>query len=238
MRRYDAARDSDGTAAAPSPLDVRSTPGTVFRGICARQNPARCYVRQRESINALSGVFYLQVTADIRRHLFVSQELPGKTMVRLPKPLREKEFRMSLSKNAKSRIVTVAAPLFLGFVMPWFLQANRGIRGEAQFKLDPSAMLASTVAEVLAAIAFVVVFIASLLYFAKQSDARKLLLLAGVVSLIAFIAFTLTYSLYIHGSVYGWIYYALFQMFPGLILVVGYITAAIAAPLIKPSSRN
>ena len=57
MRRYDAARDSDGTAAAPSPLDVRSTPGTVFRGICARQNPARCYVRQRESINALSGVF-------------------------------------------------------------------------------------------------------------------------------------------------------------------------------------
>lgn len=182
--------------------------------------------------------FYLQVTADIRRHLFVSQELPGKTMVRLPKPLREKEFRMSLSKNAKSRIVTVTAPLFLGFVMPWFLQANRGIRGEAQFKLDPSAMLASTVAEVLAAIAFVVVFIASLLYFAKQSDARKLLLLAGVVSLIAFIAFSLTYSLYIHGSVYGWIYYALFQMFPGLILVVGYITAAIAAPLIKPSSRN
>ncbi len=145
---------------------------------------------------------------------------------------------MSLSKNAKSRIVTVTAPLFLGFVMPWFLQANRGIRGEAQFKLDPSAMLGSTVAEVLAAIAFVVVFIASLLYFAKQSDARKLLLLAGVVSLIAFIAFTLTYSLYIHGSVYGWIYYALFQMFPGLILVVGYITAAIAAPLIKPSSRN
>lgn len=98
---------------------------------------------------------------------------------------------MSLSKNAKSRIVTVTAPLFLGFVMPWFLQANRGIRGEAQFKLDPSAMLGSTVAEVLAAIAFVVVFIASLLYFAKQSDARKLLLLAGVVSLIAFIAFTL-----------------------------------------------
>lgn len=182
--------------------------------------------------------FYLQVTADIRRHLSVSQELPGKTMVRLPKPHREKEFRMSLSKNAKSRIVTVTAPLFLGFVMPWFLQANRGIRGEAQFKLDPSAMLASTVAEVLAAIAFVVVFIASLLYLAKQSDARKLLLLAGVVSLIAFIAFTLTYSLYIHGSVYGWIYYALFQMFPGLILVVGYITAAIAAPLIKPSSRN
>ena len=30
MSRYDAARDSDGTAAAPSPLDVRSTPGTVF----------------------------------------------------------------------------------------------------------------------------------------------------------------------------------------------------------------
>lgn len=29
-KRDDAARDSDGTAAAPSPLDVRSTPGTVF----------------------------------------------------------------------------------------------------------------------------------------------------------------------------------------------------------------
>ncbi len=59
---------------------------------------------------------------------------------------------MSLSKNAKSRIVTVTAPLFLGFVMPWFLQANRDIRGEAQFKFDPSAMFASTVAEVLAAL--------------------------------------------------------------------------------------
>ena len=37
----------------------------------------------------------------------------------------------------------------------------------------------------------------------------------------------MTYSLFIHGSVYGWIYYALFQMFPGLILVVGYAAAAI-----------
>ena len=237
MRRYDAARDSDGTAAAPSPLDVRSTPGTVFPSVLARI-PLAATSDNASPLTPFRAFFCLQVTADIRRHLSVSQELPGKTMVRLPKPLREKEFRMSLSKNAKSRIVTVTAPLFLGFVMPWFLQANRGIRGEAQFKLDPSAMLASTVAEVLAAIAFVVVFIASLLYLAKQSDARKLLLLAGVVSLIAFIAFTLTYSLYIHGSVYGWIYYALFQMFPGLILVVGYITAAIAAPLIKPSSRN
>lgn len=74
------------------------------------------------SLTPFRAFFYLQVTADIRRHLSVSQELPGKTMVRLPKPLREKEFRMSFSKNAKSRIVTVTAPLFLGFVMPWFLR--------------------------------------------------------------------------------------------------------------------
>lgn len=231
-----------GILTAQLPLQVRWTcEARLARSFAASvlaRIPLAATSDSASPLTPFQAFFYLQVTADIRRHLFVSQELPGKTMVRLPKPLREKEFRMSLSKNAKSRIITVTAPLFLGFVMPWFLQANRGIRGEAQFKLDPSAMLASTVAEVLAAIAFVVVFIASLLYFAKQSDARKLLLLAGVVSLIAFIAFTLTYSLYIHGSVYGWIYYALFQMFPGLILVVGYITAAIAAPLIKPSSRN
>lgn len=231
-----------GILTAQLPLQVRWTcEARLARSFAASvlaRIPLAATSDSASPLTPSQAFFYLQVTADIRRHLFVSQELPGKTMVKLPKPLREKEFRMSLSKNAKSRIITVTAPLFLGFVMPWFLQANRGIRGEAQFKLDPSAMLASTVAEVLAAIAFVVVFIASLLYFAKQSDARKLLLLAGVVSLIAFIAFTLTYSLYIHGSVYGWIYYALFQMFPGLILVVGYITAAIAAPLIKPSSRN
>lgn len=231
-----------GILTAQLPLQVRWTcEARLARSFAASvlaRIPLAATSDSASPLTPFQAFFYLQVTADIRRHLFVSQELPGKTMVRLPKPLREKEFRMSLSKNAKSRIITVTVPLFLGFVMPWFLQANRGIRGEAQFKLDPSAMLASTVAEVLAAIAFVVVFIASLLYFAKQSDARKLLLLAGVVSLIAFIAFTLTYSLYIHGSVYGWIYYALFQMFPGLILVVGYITAAIAAPLIKPSSRN
>lgn len=231
-----------GILTAQLPLQVRWTcEARLARSFAASvlaRIPLAATFDNASPLTPFQAFFYLQVTADIRRHLFVSQELPGKTMVRLPKPLREKEFRMSLSKNAKSRIITVTAPLLLGFVMPWFLQANRGIRGEAQFKLDPSAMLASTVAEVLAAIAFVVVFIASLLYFAKQSDARKLLLLAGVVSLIAFIAFTLMYSLYIHGSVYGWIYYALFQMFPGLILVVGYITAAIAAPLIKPSSRN
>lgn len=231
-----------GILTAQLPLQVRWTcEARLARSFAASvlaRIPLAATSDSASPLTPFQAFFYLQVTEDIRRHLFVSQELPGKTMVRLLKPLREKEFRMSLLKNAKSRIVTVTAPLFLGFVMPWFLQANRGIRGEAQFKLDPSAMLASTVAEVLAAIAFVVVFIASLLYFAKQSDARKLLLLAGVVSLIAFIAFTLTYSLYIHGSVYGWIYYALFQMFPGLILVVGYITAAIAAPLIKPSSRN
>lgn len=134
---------------------------------------------------------------------------------------------MGLSKNAQSRIVAVLAPLFLGFVMPWVLQANRDFRGEAQFKFDPSAMLASTVAEVLVSIVFVVMFVVSLFYFAKQSSSRKLLLFASAISLVAFVGFTMTYSLFIHGSVYGWIYYALFQMFPGLILVVGYVVAAI-----------
>ena len=145
---------------------------------------------------------------------------------------------MGLSKNAQSRIVAVLAPLFLGFVMPWVLQANRGFRGEAQFKFDPSAMFASTVAEVLVSIVFVVVFVVSLLYLAKQSNSRNLLLFASAISLVAFVGFTMTYSLFIHGSVYGWIYYALSQMLPGLILMVGCITAAIAAPLIKPSSMN
>lgn len=145
---------------------------------------------------------------------------------------------MGLSKNAQSRIVAVLAPLFLGFVMPWVLQANRDFRGEAQFKFDPSAMLASTVAEVLVSIVFVVVFVVSLFYFAKQSSSRKLLLFASARSLVAFVGFTMTYSLFVHGSVYGWIYYALFQMFPGLILVAGYAAAAIIAPLITLSSRN
>jgi ABC-type multidrug transport system fused ATPase/permease subunit len=134
---------------------------------------------------------------------------------------------MGLLKNAQSRVATVLVSLFLGFVMPWVLQANRDFRGEAQFKFDPSAMFASTVAEVLVSIAFVAVFVISLLYLAKQSSSRKLLLFASAVSLVAFAGFAVTYSLFIHGSVYGWIYYALFQMFPGLILVVGYAVTAI-----------
>ena len=80
---------------------------------------------------------------------------------------------MSLSNNAKSRIAAVLVSLFLGFVMPWALQANRGFRGEAQFKFDPSAMFASTVAEVLVSIVFVVMFVVSLLYLAKAAFARK-----------------------------------------------------------------
>lgn len=137
---------------------------------------------------------------------------------------------MGLSKNAQSRIAAVLAPLLLGFVMPWVLQANRGFRGEAQFKFDPSAMFASTVAELIVSIVFVAVFVVSLLYLAKQSNSRKLLLLAGVISLVAFVGFTMTYSLFVHGSVYGWIYYALFQMFLGLILVVGYVVSAVVCP--------
>lgn len=75
---------------------------------------------------------------------------------------------MGLLKNAQSRIVAVLAPLFLSFVMPWALQANRSFRGEAQFRFDPSAMFASTVAEVLVSIVFVVVFVVSLLYLANN----------------------------------------------------------------------
>lgn len=145
---------------------------------------------------------------------------------------------MGLSKNAQSRIAAVLAPLFLSFVMPWVLQANRSFRGEAQFKFDPSAMFASTVAEVLVSIVFVVVFVVSLLYLAKQSNSRKLLLFASAISLVAFVGFTLTYSLFIHGSVYGWIYYALFQMFPGLMTAVGYVTAAIIVPSAKAIDKN
>ena len=136
---------------------------------------------------------------------------------------------MVLSKNSQSRIVAALVSLFLGFAMPWVLQANRDFRGEAQFKFDPSAMFASTVAEVLVSIVFVVVFIVSLLYLAKQSNSRKLFLFASAISLVAFVGFTMTYSLFVHGSVYGWIYYTLSQMFPGLVLVVGYIVAAIVS---------
>ena len=123
---------------------------------------------------------------------------------------------MRLSKNVQSRVVAVLVSLFLGFVMPWVLQANRDFRGEAQFKFDPSAMFASTVAEVLVSIVFAAVFVVSLLYLANQSNSRKLLLFAGVISLVAFAGFTMTYSLFVHGSVDGWIYYALSQMFLGL----------------------
>ena len=145
---------------------------------------------------------------------------------------------MGLSKNVKAQIVAVFAPLFLGFVMPWLLQANRGIRSEAQLEFDPSMMLASMIAEVIIATVFIVLFVVSLLHFVRQHNSRKLLMLASGISLVAFIAFTLTYSLFIHGNVDGWIYYVLFQMFPGLTLIVGYATAAIAVPLIKPSSKN
>lgn len=82
---------------------------------------------------------------------------------------------MRLSKNVQSRVVAVLVSLFLGFVMPWVLQANRDFRGEAQFKFDPSAMFASTVAEVLVSIVFAAVFVVSLLYLANQSNSRKLL---------------------------------------------------------------
>lgn len=145
---------------------------------------------------------------------------------------------MGLSKNAQSRIVAVLAPLFLSFVMPWVLQANRSFRGEAQFRFDPSVMFASTVAEVLVSTMFAAVFVVSLLYLANQSNSRKLLLFASAISLVAFVGFTMTYSLFIHGSVYGWIYYALFQMFPGLMTVVGYVTAAIIAPSAKAIDKN
>lgn len=145
---------------------------------------------------------------------------------------------MRLSKNVQSRVVAVLVSLFLGFVMPWVLQANRDFRGEAQFKFDPSAMFASTVAEVLVSIVFAAVFVVSLLYLANQSNSRKLLLFAGVISLVAFAGFTMTYSLFVHGSIDGWIYYALSQMFLGLILVVGYVVSAVVCSHLRSWSHS
>ena len=49
-KRNHAAWHSDSTAASPSPLDVRSTPGACFHGICTRQNPARCFDQLWEPI--------------------------------------------------------------------------------------------------------------------------------------------------------------------------------------------
>lgn len=138
---------------------------------------------------------------------------------------------MNSSKNTKTRVVVVLVPLFLGFVMPWALQANRGFRGEAQFKIDLSIMFASTIFEVVIAVVFVSMFVVSLLYFAKQPNSRRFLLTASVVSLAAFAVFCVTYSLLAHnGNAAGWIYYALAQMFPGVMVVVGYAAAAIVRP--------
>lgn len=137
---------------------------------------------------------------------------------------------MGSSKNAKSHAVAVFAPLILGFLMPWVLQSNRAIRSEAQFKFDPSIMLSSTIFEVVVTAVFVLVFVISLLYFAKQPKPRKILLVASAVSLVSFATFCAAYSLHIHGSLDGWIFYALAQMSPGLITVVGYAVAAIAQP--------
>ena len=101
---------------------------------------------------------------------------------------------MRLSENVQSRVVAVLVSLFLGFAMPWVLQANRDFRGEAQFRFDPSAMFASTVAEVLVSTMFAAVFVVSLLYLANQSNSRTLLLFGGVISLVAFAGFTMTVS--------------------------------------------
>ena len=141
---------------------------------------------------------------------------------------------MRLSKNVQSRVVAVSVSLFLGFVMPWVLQANRDFRGEAQFRFDPSVMFASTVAEVLVS----TMFAAVLLYLANQSNSRKLLLFAGAISLVAFAGFTMTYSFFVHGSVDGWIYYALSQMFLGLILVVGYVVSAVVCSHLRSWSHS
>lgn len=145
---------------------------------------------------------------------------------------------MRLSKNVQSRVVAVSVSLFLGFVMPWVLQANRDFRGEAQFRFDPSVMFASTVAEVLVSTMFAAVFVVSLLYLANQSNSRKLLLFAGAISLVAFAGFTMTYSLFVHGSVDGWIYYALSRMFLGLILVVGYVVSAVVCSHLRSWSHS
>lgn len=163
-------------------------------------------------------------------------------MLRLLKSFREKGREMSLLQNAKSRIVVVMAPLFLGFVVPLVLEANLEARNLAQLKFDPSAMFIGAAIEVVLVVVFAAVFALSLLYFAKQDNARKLLAAASAISLVSFAAFAIGQSITAQLSPDGWLYYALMQMllqmFPGIILVVGYAAAAIAAPLIKPSGRN
>ena len=149
---------------------------------------------------------------------------------------------MSLPQNAKTRITVVLAPLFLGFVMPWLLQANREARNLAQYKFEPNAMLASIILEAVLVMVFAAVFALSLLYLAKRDNARKLLITASVISLVAFATFAVGRSFSVQSSLDGWFYYVLMQMLlqmlPGLILIVGYAAAAIAVPLLRPSQSN
>ena len=141
---------------------------------------------------------------------------------------------MSLPQNAKARTIVVLAPLFLGFAMPWLLQANREVRNLSQYKYDPNAMLISIVLEVVLVVVFAAVFALSLLCLAKQNNARKLLITASIISLVAFAAFAIGRSFSVQTSFDGWLYCVLMQillqMFPGVVLVVGYAAAAIAAP--------
>ena len=149
---------------------------------------------------------------------------------------------MGLPQNAKPRIVVVLAPLFLGFVMPWMLQVNREARNLSQYKYDPNAMLVSIILEVVLVVVFAAVFALSLLYLAKQDNARKRLMAASIISLVAFAFFAMGRSLSVQASFDGWLYYVLMQLllqiFPGLILVVGYATAAIAVPPLRPFHSN
>lgn len=149
---------------------------------------------------------------------------------------------MSSSENTKARVAAVLVPLFLGFVMPGLLQANREARNLTQYQFELNRMFASAVLEVVLVMVFVVVFVLSLLYFAKQDNARKLLIAASIISLLSFVVFALGQSFAFFPELGNLLYYALMQalmqMFPGLTLIVGYTAGAIAVPLTNLSNKN
>ncbi len=141
---------------------------------------------------------------------------------------------MGSSGSAKTYLVAVLAPVFLGFAVPWGLRVNREARSAAQFQFDSAAMAVSVVVEIALIVLFAAVFVLSLLYLAKRNNSRKLLAAASIVSLVSFAAFAVGQSIAAQLSLDGWLFYsavqALMQVFPGLMTVVGYAVAAIAQP--------
>lgn len=140
---------------------------------------------------------------------------------------------MGSSGNAKTYLVAVLAPVFLGFVVPWGLRVNREARSAAQLQFDSAAMSVSVAVEIVLIVLFAVAFVSSLLYLARRASARRMLTAASIVSLVSFAAFAVGQSIAAQLSPEGWLYYAavqaLMQVFPGLVPVFGYATAAVVS---------